>query len=43
LAIDDGSTDDTAEVLRLFGDTIRHMRIENSGPGPARNLGIRLA
>jgi glycosyltransferase involved in cell wall biosynthesis len=43
LVIDDGSTDDTAAVVRSFGDAIRYIRIENSGPGAARNLGIRLA
>lgn len=43
LVIDDGSTDDTPAVVRPFGDAIRYIRIENSGPGAARNLGIRLA
>jgi glycosyltransferase involved in cell wall biosynthesis len=43
LVIDDGSSDDTAEVLRPFGDAIRCYRIENSGPGAARNVGIRMA
>lgn len=43
LVIDDGSTDDTPAVVRSFGAAIRYIRIENSGPGAARNLGIRLA
>ena len=43
LVIDDGSTDDTPAVVRAFGDAVRYIRIENSGPGAARNLGIRLA
>lgn len=43
LVIDDGSTDDTAEVLRPFRDRIRYIRTENRGPGAARNLGIQLA
>lgn len=40
LVIDDGSTDDTPAVVRSFGDAIRYVRIENSGSGAARNLGI---
>lgn len=43
LVIDDGSTDATADALRPFYDRIRYIRTENSGPGAARNLGIRLA
>jgi glycosyltransferase involved in cell wall biosynthesis len=43
LVIDDGSTDDTEAVVRSFGDAIRYVRIENSGVGAARNLGIRLS
>jgi hypothetical protein len=43
LVVDDGSTDDTEAVVRSFGDTIRYVRIKNSGPGAARNLGIELA
>ncbi len=43
IVIDDGSTDDTAEVLRPFFDRIRYVHTENAGPGAARNLGIRLA
>jgi hypothetical protein len=43
IVIDDGSTDDTAEVLRPLCDKIRYIRTENSGAGAARNLGIHIA
>jgi glycosyltransferase involved in cell wall biosynthesis len=43
IVIDDGSTDDTAEVLRPFYDKIRYIRTENAGAGAARNVGIKLA
>ena len=43
IVIDDGSTDDTAEVIRPFFDKIRYIRTVNSGPGAARNLGIKLS
>ena len=43
IVIDDGSTDDTAEVLQPFYDKIRYVRTENHGAGAARNLGIHLA
>ena len=46
IVIDDGSTDDTAEVARGLAD--RDSRIvvqstENGGPGSARNAGVELA
>lgn len=43
IVVDDGSTDDTPSVLASFGDRIRVLRISNSGPGAARNHGIRAA
>lgn len=43
LVVDDGSTDDTSDVLRSYGDNVRVLRQENRGPAAARNLGIREA
>lgn len=43
IVVDDGSTDDTPGVLASFGARIRVLRIPNSGPGAARNHGIRAA
>ena len=43
IVIDDGSTDDTQEVLRQFGSQIRYLYQDNQGPAAARNAGIRLA
>lgn len=41
LVVDDGSTDDTAAVLALYGDAIRVVRQRNGGLSNARNAGIR--
>jgi glycosyltransferase involved in cell wall biosynthesis len=43
IVVDDGSTDDTASAVRRFGDAVRYVRIDNAGPGAARNVGIRMA
>ena len=43
IVVDDGSTDETPEVLRPFGDRIRVIRQENRGLSAARNAGIRSA
>jgi glycosyltransferase involved in cell wall biosynthesis len=43
IVIDDGSTDDTAEVLARFEGRIRHVRQRNLGISAARNAGIRIA
>lgn len=40
LIVDDGSTDQTAEVARGFGPKVRYLPKENGGTGSARNLGI---
>jgi glycosyltransferase involved in cell wall biosynthesis len=43
IVIDDGSTDDTAAIARSFGDRIRYLYQENSGPACARNTGLKMA
>jgi GT2 family glycosyltransferase len=43
IVVDDGSTDDTQEVLKAFGDRVRIIRAPNGGAGAARNVGIRHA
>jgi len=41
IAVDDGSTDDTNDVLASYGNEIRVIRQENGGTASARNTGIR--
>jgi glycosyltransferase involved in cell wall biosynthesis len=43
IVLDDGSEDDTAEVLARYGDRICLIRQENRGVSAARNKGIRAA
>ena len=43
LVIDDGSTDDTAAVVRQFGSRVRYVWQKNAERGAARNHGLRLA
>ncbi len=40
IVIDDGSTDDTVQVLETYADQIRLIKQENSGSAVARNRGI---
>ena len=43
IVVDDGSTDNTRELLRSYGDRLRFYCQENRGPSAARNLGVRHA
>ena len=43
IVIDDGSTDETGEVLKKYGDRIRLLFQDNGGCASARNKGIRIA
>lgn len=40
IVIDDGSTDDTREVVAAFGERVTYVLGEHRGAGPARNLGL---
>lgn len=40
IVVDDGSADDTAEIVAGFGDAVRYIRQENSGVCVARNRGV---
>lgn len=43
LVVDDGSTDETPDVLARYGDRIRVVRQENGGRSAARNTAVREA
>jgi glycosyltransferase involved in cell wall biosynthesis len=43
IVVDDGSTDQTIEILKAYGDKVRVIRQQNGGPSAARNTGIKAA
>ena len=43
IVVNDGSSDDTAEVVERFGGAVRFIRQENAGASVARNTGIEAA
>jgi glycosyltransferase involved in cell wall biosynthesis len=43
IVIDDGSTDDSAQVAKRFSPSVQYVHQPNSGIGAARNSGINLA
>jgi glycosyltransferase involved in cell wall biosynthesis len=40
IVVDDGSSDETREILKKYGDRVKYLFQENSGPAGARNRGI---
>lgn len=40
IVINDGSTDDTGDIVKAYGDKVRSIHQENQGPSAARNAGI---
>jgi glycosyltransferase involved in cell wall biosynthesis len=43
IVVDDGSTDETRDVVSRFGGRVQYVYQENRGPSAAKNRGIRLA
>jgi len=43
IVVDDGSFDNTKQVVQAYGDRVRYVFQSNAGPGAARNLGIRVS
>jgi len=43
VVVDDGSTDGTHSVVKLFGNKVRYIYQDNRGPSAARNRGIELS
>jgi len=43
IVVDDGSTDNTRQLLAAYGDKIKYVYKENGGACSARNVGIELA
>lgn len=42
IVVDDGSTDDTRDIVARFGSAVRYIHQANAGQGPARNHGVRV-
>jgi glycosyltransferase involved in cell wall biosynthesis len=43
IVVDDGSTDDTAEIVRSYGEIVQCITAHHVGAGQARNMGIEAA
>jgi len=41
IVVDDGSTDETSNILKSFGNQIKTLSKTNGGPASARNAGVR--
>jgi glycosyltransferase involved in cell wall biosynthesis len=43
IVVDDGSTDESVQVIQSFGSKVKLIRQANQGPGVARNAGLLIA
>ena len=43
IVVDDGSTDNTREIVQSYGPPVQYVHQANAGPGAARNAGIQAA
>ena len=43
IVVDDGSQDDTRDIVRAYGYKVQYIYQDNRGPSAARNLGVRQA
>lgn len=43
IVVDDGSTDETPQIVASFGKAVRYLRQDNSGQAVARNRGVSVA
>ena len=43
IVVDDGSTDGTGTQVKKFGERVRYIHQENSGPSASRNAGVLAA
>lgn len=43
IVVDDGSTDNTSEIMTAYAPQVRYIRQDNAGPAAARNTGLREA
>ena len=40
IVVDDGSTDNTGDIIRKYERTVRYIKTENNGVASARNTGV---
>ena len=43
IVVDDGSTDNTREIVAKYGDRVKYIKTKNGGCGAARNRGVQEA